>query len=175
MQVTGIFGSSMEVLISVHGERVETREMFHCGSAYATVVSVDANGDPVAVPFYLAPETDVEKRRCQVQSQCFARCPHVNLMGALINVADRLIGAPTTSQSTERSASVDTFSSCKSGECPMSFRSDPGRFTWPLTSRQLPDSFQTSYRVIPPVWEGVIWTVVHLVTHAWATVFIIFL
>ena len=67
-QVTGIFGSSMEVLISVHGERVETREMLHCGSAYATVVSVDANGDPVPVPFYLAPETAVEKLRCQVRS-----------------------------------------------------------------------------------------------------------
>ena len=66
--MTGIFGSSMEVLISVHGERIETREMAHCGSAYATVVSVDGNGDPVPVPFYLAPETAVEKLRCQVRA-----------------------------------------------------------------------------------------------------------
>ena len=65
-QVTGIFGSSMEVLISVHGETPAARELVHCGSAYATVVSVNHDGDPVPVPFYVAPVSDVEKLRCQV-------------------------------------------------------------------------------------------------------------
>ena len=55
----------MEVLISVHGERV--RELRHCGSAYATVVSVDRDGGPVPVPFYLTPETAIEQRRCEVR------------------------------------------------------------------------------------------------------------
>ena len=64
--MTGIFGSSMETLISVHGEAPATRELVHCGSAYATVVSVDRDGGPVPIPFYLTPATAVEQRRCQV-------------------------------------------------------------------------------------------------------------
>ena len=63
----------MEVLISVHGERVETRALRHCGSAYATVVSVDREGGPVPVPFYLTPETAIEQRRCQVPPRALHR------------------------------------------------------------------------------------------------------
>ena len=67
-QVTSIFGSSMEVLISVHGETPAARELVHCGSAYATVVSVNRAGDPVPVPFHIAPVSDVEKLRCEARS-----------------------------------------------------------------------------------------------------------
>ena len=39
-QVTAIFRSSVEVMISVWGETPEhAGEMFHCGDAYATIVS----------------------------------------------------------------------------------------------------------------------------------------
>ena len=72
-QVTGIFGSSMEVLISVHGETPAARELVHCGSAYATVVSVNRAGDPVPVPFHIAPESSSEKLRCQVWSATYRR------------------------------------------------------------------------------------------------------
>lgn len=39
IQVTAIFGSSVEVLISLWGETPDVGVMFHCGDAYATVVS----------------------------------------------------------------------------------------------------------------------------------------
>lgn len=38
-QVTAIFGSSVEVMVSVWGETPDIGVMFHCGDAYATVVS----------------------------------------------------------------------------------------------------------------------------------------
>ncbi len=38
-QVTAIFGSSVEVMISLWGETPDVGVMFHCGDAYATVVS----------------------------------------------------------------------------------------------------------------------------------------
>lgn len=55
MQVTGIFGSSVEVMISVHGETPSQGQVFHCGDAFATIVSVDLVGNPVPVPFELDP------------------------------------------------------------------------------------------------------------------------
>lgn len=77
-QVTSIFGSSMEVLICVDGEsssaygdedsRMEgTTPCFHCGSAFATVVSVAGPWPPVAVPvqFRLQPSTADEMLRCE--------------------------------------------------------------------------------------------------------------
>ena len=113
-QVTAIFKSSVEVMISVWGETPEyAGDMFHCGDAYATIVSgrclgkrlklhldlwqivayrcilsrtrgvaivlcvacshscllllptVDENGDPVDVPFELAPSTPAEQLRYQ--------------------------------------------------------------------------------------------------------------
>ena len=44
----------MEVMISVCGETPTIGEVFHCGDAYATVVSVDTSGNPVELPFELA-------------------------------------------------------------------------------------------------------------------------
>lgn len=65
LQVTGVFGSSMEVMISVCGEDPTQGHVFHCGDAYATVVSVDTEGNPVEVPFELAPATEPEQQRCR--------------------------------------------------------------------------------------------------------------
>jgi len=63
--VTGIFGSSMEVMVSVCGETpAEGSAVFHCGDAYATVVAVDPEGQPAEVPFELVPATPDDARRC---------------------------------------------------------------------------------------------------------------
>ncbi|KAL3138822.1 hypothetical protein ABBQ32_005657 [Trebouxia sp. C0010 RCD-2024] len=63
-QVTGIFKSSTEVMISVCGESPTVREVFYCGDAFATVVSVNRTGGTVDIPFMLEPETAAEKQRC---------------------------------------------------------------------------------------------------------------
>ncbi|DBA83851.1 hypothetical protein WJX77_012169 [Trebouxia sp. C0004] len=63
-QVTGIFTSSAEVMISVCGESPTVREVFYCGDAFATVVSVNRTGGTVDIPFTLEPETTAEKQRC---------------------------------------------------------------------------------------------------------------
>ena len=54
----------MEVMISVCGETPTIGEVFHCGDAYATVVSVDTSGNPVELPFELAPDSPADKLRC---------------------------------------------------------------------------------------------------------------
>ena len=54
----------MEVMISVCGETPTIGEVFHCGDAYATVVSVDTSGNPVELPFELAPDSPADKSRC---------------------------------------------------------------------------------------------------------------
>ena len=63
-QVTGIFKSSTEVMISVCGESPTVREVFYCGDAFATVVSVNRTGGTVDIPFTLEPETVAERQRC---------------------------------------------------------------------------------------------------------------
>ena len=40
------------------------REVFYCGDAFATVVSVNRTGGTVDIPFTLEPETASEKQRC---------------------------------------------------------------------------------------------------------------
>lgn len=64
MQVTAIFGTSMEVMISVCGERLAESSIFHCGDAYATVVSVDQHGLPVDIPFELKAKDPADQQRC---------------------------------------------------------------------------------------------------------------
>lgn len=54
----------MEVMISVCGETPHIGEVFHCGDAYATVVSVDTKGNPVELPFELTPDSPADKLRC---------------------------------------------------------------------------------------------------------------
>lgn len=63
-QVTGVFGSSMEVMVSVCGETPTVGEVFHCGDAYVTVVSVDEKGGPVDVPCELAAVEPHDVKRC---------------------------------------------------------------------------------------------------------------
>ena len=63
-QVTAIFGTSMEVMISVCGERLAENNIFHCGDAYATVVSVDQHGLPVDIPFELKAKDPADQQRC---------------------------------------------------------------------------------------------------------------
>lgn len=62
--MTGIFGSSMEVMVSVCGENPAVGEIFHCGDAYVTVVSVNEHGGPVDVPFELEPLDPCDVKRC---------------------------------------------------------------------------------------------------------------
>ena len=70
LQVTGIFESSAEVMISVCGESTTDRQVFYCGDAYATVVSVDSKkGGTVTIPFALEPHTSLEKQRCAEAGQ----------------------------------------------------------------------------------------------------------
>ena len=64
-QATAVFGSSVEVMISAWGEVPEEGVPFHCGDAYATIVSVDAAGHPVDIPFEIVPEVKEEKMRYQ--------------------------------------------------------------------------------------------------------------
>jgi acyl-CoA hydrolase len=61
--------SSMEVGIKVVAENIRTQEMRHVNSCFFTMVAVDDNGKPVAVPPF-TPTTDDEKRR---QAQSLAR------------------------------------------------------------------------------------------------------
>ena len=51
-------------MISVCGESPTVREVFYCGDAFATVVSVNRTGGTVDIPFTLQPETATEKLRC---------------------------------------------------------------------------------------------------------------
>jgi acyl-CoA hydrolase len=56
--------SSMEVGIRVVTENIQKRLVRHANSCYFTMVAVDANRKPVAVP-PLQPTTDVQRRRAE--------------------------------------------------------------------------------------------------------------
>ena len=60
--VNRAFSTSMEVGVRVEAENPLTGERRHTATAYLTFVSLDAEGNRVAVP-PLIPETDDEKRR----------------------------------------------------------------------------------------------------------------
>uniref|UniRef100_A0A1D1ZMD4 HotDog ACOT-type domain-containing protein n=1 Tax=Auxenochlorella protothecoides TaxID=3075 RepID=A0A1D1ZMD4_AUXPR len=62
-QATAIFGSSVEVMISVWAETPEAGGLFECGDAYATVVSMNESGVPQDIPFELAPDTPEDHTR----------------------------------------------------------------------------------------------------------------
>jgi len=62
-QATAVFGSSVEVMISLWGEVPEEGVPFHCGDAYVTVVSVDSMGAPVDILIEIVPSKDAEHRR----------------------------------------------------------------------------------------------------------------
>ncbi|MCJ8169466.1 acyl-CoA thioesterase [Atopomonas sediminilitoris] len=54
--------SSMEIGIKVTCENIQTREKRHSNSCYFTMVALDANGKPTAVP-PLVPQDELERRR----------------------------------------------------------------------------------------------------------------
>jgi acyl-CoA hydrolase len=60
--VNAAWRSSMEVGVRVDAENVRSGERWHTSTAYLTMVALDDDGKPTAVP-PLAPETEVEKRR----------------------------------------------------------------------------------------------------------------
>ena len=69
-QVTAIFGSSLEVMVSAHGERPEgAAPRGPVADAFFTVVAVDERGQPARVPFRLEPVSDVERRRYEAALQ----------------------------------------------------------------------------------------------------------
>jgi acyl-CoA hydrolase len=62
--VNAAWRTSMEVGVRVESEHVVSREIIHTSTAYLTMVALDADGRPSAVP-PLAPETPEERRREQ--------------------------------------------------------------------------------------------------------------
>ena len=66
-RVNAVWRSSMEVGVRVEAENPLTGARRHTNSAYLTIVAVDENGRPVAVP-PLAPE-DAEGRRREREAQ----------------------------------------------------------------------------------------------------------
>jgi acyl-CoA hydrolase len=60
--VNAAWRTSMEVGVRVESEHVRTREVVHTSAAYLTMVALDEQGRPTAVP-PLAPESEEEKRR----------------------------------------------------------------------------------------------------------------
>jgi acyl-CoA hydrolase len=54
--------TSIEVGVRIETERMRTGEIEHVGSAYVTMVALDADGTPVPVPPLLL-ETDEDRRR----------------------------------------------------------------------------------------------------------------
>ena len=60
--VNAVWRTSMEVGVRVESEDVRTGECLHTSTAYLTMVALDDNGRPTAVP-PLSPETPDEQRR----------------------------------------------------------------------------------------------------------------
>jgi acyl-CoA hydrolase len=62
--VNAAWRSSMEVGVRVESENVRTGEVVHTSTAYLTMVALDDDGNPTAVP-PIAPETPDEQRRAR--------------------------------------------------------------------------------------------------------------
>ena len=60
--VNAAWRTSMEVGVRVESEHIRSGERLHTSTAYLTMVALDDDGHPTAVPA-LAPATDDEKRR----------------------------------------------------------------------------------------------------------------
>lgn len=61
--------TSMEVGVRVETERLATGEIEHVGSAYITMVAVDAEGHPTPVPPLLLETADDRRRHRQAQAR----------------------------------------------------------------------------------------------------------
>jgi acyl-CoA hydrolase len=62
--VNAAWNSSMEVGVRVEAENIRSRELTHTSTAYLTMVALDEEGRPVAVP-PITPETRDEERRAR--------------------------------------------------------------------------------------------------------------
>jgi acyl-CoA hydrolase len=62
--VNAAWRSSMEVGVRVEAENIRTAEVTHTSTAYLTMVALDEEGRPTAVP-PVAPETPEEERRAR--------------------------------------------------------------------------------------------------------------
>jgi acyl-CoA hydrolase len=87
-QATAVFGSSVEVMISVWGEVPEEGKPFHCGDAYATIVSVNSQGQPMNIPFEIVPQTREEDLR--YKGAVARREARLELREAMLDKAKRL-------------------------------------------------------------------------------------
>ena len=62
--VNAAWNTSMEVGVRVEAENIRSREVTHTSTAYLTMVALDEEGRPVAVP-PITPETRDEERRAR--------------------------------------------------------------------------------------------------------------
>jgi acyl-CoA hydrolase len=62
--VNAAWRTSMEVGVRVESENIRTGEVVHTSTAYLTMLALDDDGRPTAVP-PLRPETSVEQRRAR--------------------------------------------------------------------------------------------------------------
>ena len=53
--------TSMEVMVDIHAENLDTGEVVHTGTAWLTMIALNERGRPVAVP-PVAPHSDEEKQ-----------------------------------------------------------------------------------------------------------------
>lgn len=86
-QVTAIFGTSMEVLVSVHGEDPVVGEVFRVANGFATFVSVGEDYKPVDLSFSLVPATEEEKVR-HIGAQ-FRRKERLKMRDQLLSMASK--------------------------------------------------------------------------------------
>ncbi len=65
-----MFGSSLEVMISVFGENPAEGVVFHCADAFATLAMVGPEGMPRMCPFQLKPSSELEGLRWGMLTRC---------------------------------------------------------------------------------------------------------
>ena len=65
--VNAAWRTSMEVGVRVESENPRTGEVWHTNSAYLTMVAVDDEGRPLAVPALLTESEDEERREREAQ------------------------------------------------------------------------------------------------------------
>lgn len=53
--------TSMEIMVDIHAENLDTGEIVHTGTAWVTMIALNERGRPVAVA-PVVPESDAEKR-----------------------------------------------------------------------------------------------------------------
>jgi acyl-CoA hydrolase len=67
--VNAAWRSSMEVGVRVEAENIRTGEVTHTSTAYVTMVALDADGHPAAVPAVVPESADEERRAREAQTR----------------------------------------------------------------------------------------------------------